>query len=192
MIIHQMNVDTAFLNATLQEEIYMIPPAGLTAIKPGQVLKLNKSLYGLEQSPCNFNLEINDTLLSLGFTRCTTDTCIYVKTVNGNDMYVAIYVDDIIIACKDEEPIEEVKAQLASKYKVKDMGEMDWYLGMRYTRDPTTGIITLDQSKYAGNVLTRFKGLCKISPHYSTSMNENLRLHKWTESYDATLSAKSK
>ncbi len=57
-----------------------------------------------------------DTLLSLGFTRCTADTCIYVKTVNGNDMYVAIYVDNIIIACKDEELIKEVKAQLASKY----------------------------------------------------------------------------
>ena len=62
MIIHQMDVDTAFLNATLQEEIYMIPPAGLTGTQPGQVLKLNKSLYGLKQSPRNFNLEINDTL----------------------------------------------------------------------------------------------------------------------------------
>jgi len=192
MIIHQMDVDTAFLNATLQEEIYMIPPAGLTGIQPGQVLKLNKSLYGLKQSPRNFNMEINDTLLSLGFTRCTSDTCIYVKTVNGNDMYVAIYVDDIIIACKDEELIKEVKAEIASKYKVKDMGEMDWYLGMRYTRDPTTGIITLDQSKYAGDVLTRFKEWYKISPYYTTPMDENLKLHKWTEAYDATLSAKSK
>jgi hypothetical protein len=72
MIIHQMNVDTAFLNATLQF------PAGLTGIKPGQVLKLKKRLYGLKQSPRNFNLEINDALLSLGFTRCTTDTYIYV------------------------------------------------------------------------------------------------------------------
>ncbi len=34
MIIHLMDVDTAFLNAKLQEEIYMIPPAGLTGIQP--------------------------------------------------------------------------------------------------------------------------------------------------------------
>jgi hypothetical protein len=72
-----MDVDTAFLNATLQEDIYMIPPTGLTSIKPGQVLKLNKSLYGLKQSPRNFSLEINDTFLSLGFTWCTTDIYVY-------------------------------------------------------------------------------------------------------------------
>jgi len=50
MIIHQMDVDTAFLNAPLEEDIYMIPPDGYD-IAPGKVLKLKNSLYGLKQSP---------------------------------------------------------------------------------------------------------------------------------------------
>jgi len=69
---------------------------------------------------------------------------------------------------------------------------MDWYLGMRYNRDPISGVITLDQSKYAGDVLAKFKGLYKISAYYNTPMDENLKLPKWKEGYDDNLSAKSK
>ena len=83
MIIHQMDVDTAFLNAPLEETIYMLPPKGLTGIPEGHVLELKKSLYGLKQSPRNFNKDLNTTLLDLGFARCTSDTCIYTKTVNN-------------------------------------------------------------------------------------------------------------
>jgi hypothetical protein len=61
-------------------------------------------------------------------------------------MYMFIYVDDIIIACSDEASIIAVKQLIAQEYKVKDMGVIDWYLGMRYKRDTTTGVITFDQS----------------------------------------------
>jgi hypothetical protein len=59
--------------------------------------------------------------------------------------FLWVYVDDLIIACTDLDTIKTVKLQVAERYKVKDMGEMDWYLGMRYTRSDTTGTITLDQ-----------------------------------------------
>jgi hypothetical protein len=43
--IHQMDVDTAFLYAPLQEDIYMRPPVGMSGIGEDECLKLNKSLY---------------------------------------------------------------------------------------------------------------------------------------------------
>ncbi len=58
------------------------------------------------------------------------------------------------------------------------MGIMEWYLGMRYTRDPISSVITLDHSKYAGDLLAKFKGLYKISAYYNTTIDENLKLPK--------------
>ena len=80
MVIHQMDVDTAFLNAPLEEEIYMLPPSGYV-IGPNKVLKLKKSLYGLKQSPRNFNLTLNKTLVDMGFQRCRSMdmTCTYLS-----------------------------------------------------------------------------------------------------------------
>jgi hypothetical protein len=62
--VHQMDVDTAFLYAKLKEEIYMYPPEGMEGIPEGKVLKLMKSLYGLKQSPMNFNNIPSTSLLS--------------------------------------------------------------------------------------------------------------------------------
>ena len=92
----------------------------------------------------------------MGFKRTVSDVCVYTHIINDFDVTIAVYVDDLIIACTDLETIKTVKLQVAERYKVKDMGEMDWYLGMRYTRSATTGTITLDQSKYAQDVLDRF------------------------------------
>jgi hypothetical protein len=44
----------------------------------GQVLRLRRGLYGLKQSPRAWNAKINAFLLSLGFTACTFDPCIYI------------------------------------------------------------------------------------------------------------------
>ena len=191
MTIHQLDIDTAFLNADLQEEIYMSPPDGIPNIPNGHLLRLKKSIYGLKQSPRNFNINLNKHIESMGFKRCVSDTCIYLKTVNDKDVYISVYVDDIIIACQDDNIIADIKTQIATKYKIKDMGEMDWYLGMRYTRDKLSGVITLDQSKYASDVLTKFKGFYHTSPYHTSPMEMNLKLPVWKDGYENKLSAKS-
>ncbi len=48
--IHQLDVDSAFLYADLDEDVYITPPPGMN-IKSGYCLKLDKSLYGLKQAP---------------------------------------------------------------------------------------------------------------------------------------------
>ena len=118
MILHQMDIDTASLNAPLDEEIYLLPPEGYPD-DDGYILKLKKSLYGLKQSPRNFNNTLHNTITNLGFKRCVSDSCICNKKFNGHDMYMSIYVDDIIIACSDEASIIAVKQLIAQEYKVK-------------------------------------------------------------------------
>ena len=53
LFIESMDVDLAFLNATLKEDVDIDPPAGYPPVAKGMVLKLNKALYGLKQSPRN-------------------------------------------------------------------------------------------------------------------------------------------
>jgi hypothetical protein len=71
----QLDVKTAFLNADVKEDIYVYPPEGLE-VKNGEILKLNKALYGIKQAPHEWNNNIDMTLISLGFHRCVKDTCV--------------------------------------------------------------------------------------------------------------------
>lgn len=82
MVIHQMDVVTAFLNGELSEDIYMSQPAGF--ITPGNlVCKLKRSLYGLKQSSRCWNMVLDTYLKSLGFHQSSADPCVYVQN-RGN------------------------------------------------------------------------------------------------------------
>jgi hypothetical protein len=80
----QMDVSTAFLNGTLNETIYMQQPEGFVDYENPDVRKLNKNLYGLKQAPRMWNKRINDFLLKCGFSRSTSDPCLYYKENDKN------------------------------------------------------------------------------------------------------------
>ena len=73
-----MDVTAAFLNGDLQEEVFMSQPEGFVA--KGQehlVCRLNRSLYGLKQSPCCWNEVLHNSLQKMGFQQSSSDACIY-------------------------------------------------------------------------------------------------------------------
>ena len=47
----QMDVKTAFLDGKLEDEVYRSQPDGIKGGRSGQILRLNKSIFGLRQSP---------------------------------------------------------------------------------------------------------------------------------------------
>ena len=77
----QLDVQTAFLNASVQEEVYVTTPPGYGSVDAAtglpQVMKLKKSIYGLGRSPRNWFNTINDLLKDMGFTPTTPDPCVY-------------------------------------------------------------------------------------------------------------------
>ena len=106
MVIHQMDVVTAFLNGHLKEEVYMQQPEGF--IKPGQehlVCKLKKSLYGLKQSPRCWNKVFHEYLISLGFMQSQADPCVYIRS----KQIIAVYVDDLILITTTDEDMTSIK-----------------------------------------------------------------------------------
>jgi len=110
MFIEQMDVKTAFLHGDLEEEIYLEQPVGF--IKPGEeamVCRLKKSLYGLKQSPRCWNVKMDGTLKEGGFRRCICDTMVYVKGARANQVYLGLYVDDMVIISESMEEVAKVK-----------------------------------------------------------------------------------
>ena len=81
--LHQLDVDSAFLYADLDEDVYLTPPSGMEIQREGFCLKLLKSLHGLKQAPRNWNKNIVDHIKSLGFRQCVADNCLFVKRVGG-------------------------------------------------------------------------------------------------------------
>ena len=75
------------------------PPGCAIKGQKGKVCKLLKSLYGLRQAGRIWNEVLNDFLLKQGFQQCATDECLYhIRLSNGKQLFVIIYVDDIIVA----------------------------------------------------------------------------------------------
>ena len=69
---------------------------------------------------------------------------------------MALYVDDLLLFCKDLTGIQQVKSQLQAIYQMKDLGEADVCLGIQIRRDITTGRLSIDQSAYMQSVLQQF------------------------------------
>ncbi|XP_050339482.1 uncharacterized protein LOC126765840 [Bactrocera neohumeralis] len=71
-------------------------------------------------------------------------------------VYVAIYVDDVLVFSSDKKATQRIKIELSSKFKMNDMGSASSVLGMSVQRDEVKKLIKLDQSEYISSVLKRF------------------------------------
>jgi hypothetical protein len=145
-LVHQMDIDGAYLNATLSEDIHMIPPKelGLT-IKSNQVLKLKKSIYGLKQAGREWNQLFNQSLVRNGWKQSKSDNCLFTKMYGPNTAYITVYVDDLIIAAPDGDSLMDCKTTIKSLFSCKDIGELKHILGIRIQRDKQKKRFYLDQ-----------------------------------------------
>lgn len=139
-----MNV--AYINAHLEEEIFMYPPPGMNIAK-NQVLKLKKSIYGLKQAGLNWNLCITEFLLSKGFRQCVSDTCSFIKGSDLNSyIFILIYVDDIIIGSRNQSMIQSTKETIAKRFDIEDLGRLNYYLGINFSWESSS--IFMSQKTY--------------------------------------------
>jgi hypothetical protein len=160
--VKQLDFDTAFLNATLNEDIYVKIPEGFdrSTLPPGcNALKVNKTLYGLRQAARNWHLEFHDWAISRGYTASELDPCVYIKTVGGHRIYMTIWVDDVLTffpACIAE-TWEADKADMAARYNIKDLGDVQWILNMKLVRDRAARTITLSQQAYIDRMVSDYR-----------------------------------
>uniref|UniRef100_A0A2N9HAW2 Uncharacterized protein n=1 Tax=Fagus sylvatica TaxID=28930 RepID=A0A2N9HAW2_FAGSY len=98
LVVHQMDVKTAFLNGDLDEEVYMDQPEGFVLLgNEKKVCKLVKSLYGLKQALKQWHEKFDTVILANGFKHNGADKCVYSKFTSEYGVIVCLYVDDMLI-----------------------------------------------------------------------------------------------
>eukprot|EP00873_Tetraselmis_striata_P042306 jgi/Tetstr1/462570/TSEL_007556.t1 len=145
MHIHQIDIETAFLNASLKEEIYMRQPKGAED-GTDNVLRLLKSIYGLKQAYREWYELIHKTLTGLGLARSNSDTSMYsMNHPRYGICIVLVYVDDILVVSDSVEWIRSAKSAIGAEFNMTDFGEAAFVLGMDLTRCWASGTIRLSQ-----------------------------------------------
>jgi hypothetical protein len=156
--LRQLDVETAFPYADLEEDVFMSPPAGISVPK-GHCLKILKSLYGLKQAPRNWYNLLRETIKSMGYQQCVLDPCLFVQKGSGDQInLILVYVDDIIVLSDDESHTAEVINKFNTQYAMQDLGDLQHYLGLTIEKRDD-GTIKLHQTAYAKDVVSRFSHL---------------------------------
>jgi hypothetical protein len=130
-------VKTYFLNDVVEEEVYVEKPKGFeTHDRQTHVFRLKKALYGLKQAPRAWYGRIGIFLISLGFTKSKADPNLYYKIGDSGPVILFLYMDDMFLT-GNEKLIVECKKNIASKFEIKDLGMMHYFLGLEVCRNRT-------------------------------------------------------
>jgi len=153
----QVDVKQAYLLSLLPRGVRVVirPPLGFpTAIPEGKILRLLKCLYGLKQSGRHWNKNVHAFITDIegmGFVRSDADPCFYVNT--ENNVFILVFVDDFIIAGRNQQTVKDVLSLFKKKYPIKELGEPSWYLKCKIERNVEEGWLHFSQQAYAEAIL---------------------------------------
>ncbi|KAG8489332.1 hypothetical protein CXB51_017400 [Gossypium anomalum] len=146
--LRQVDINNAFLNGDLTDEVFMQQPPGYVQSGPNSeqlVCRLTKALYGLRQAPRAWFLKLRQFLVSSGFVLSKSDASLFVRVSSALTLYVLVYVDDIVITGSSSDEINCF---------VQHMCKLHYFLGIEVSRS-SSGSLHLSQSKYIRELLTR-------------------------------------
>jgi hypothetical protein len=147
--IAQYDVPQAFLKSVIDCDIFVYPPRGFSEF-PGQMLKLQLSLYGAKQSAALWHNMIDLFLQKLGFVSSPMDPCLYKRS----DALIILFVDDLRVAATPP-VLAEIHAALYQEYPITT-SDGTRFLGMDTLYDIQKGYMTLHMETYIVSIHERF------------------------------------
>ena len=165
-----IDIEAAFLEAELDEDIYIEWPQGaeefgyFTAKETeGTYLKLERAMYGCVQSPLMFFKTYSKHLEAMGLTQSLADPCIWYRHDSDHNLtlLVAVYVDDCIVAGTKSE-IDAFKAGVRKRFNITDLGPIKKHLGVWYEHKVTDAgreYFCMTMESFKEDILTDWKQL---------------------------------
>jgi len=163
--IHHVDVKTAFLNAKMDKKIYIKLPDGVEPEGLEKTCRLDMALYGTKQAGRLLGIKLDKELQEMGAVRSKVVPCLYKwhHPVHGC-IFILVYVDDVIVAGEKVAGVEDVKRFVSSKFEVRDMGEVEKFIGMKVMRNLAAKTLTLSNPGHTATLREAF-GMDKATPH---------------------------
>nr|GEZ92476.1 putative ribonuclease H-like domain-containing protein [Tanacetum cinerariifolium] len=151
----QMDIKSAFLYGTIEEEVYVCQPLGFEDLDhPDKVYKVVRALYGLHQAPRAWYETLANYLLENGFQRGKIDQTLFIKKQKGDILLVQIYVDDLIFGATNKDLCKSFEKLMKDKFQMSSMEELTFFLGLQ-VKQKKDGIF-ISQDKYVAEILRKF------------------------------------
>jgi hypothetical protein len=160
----RLNFVGTYLNSLTKEDIYMKQPEGF--VEPGYedyACKLVHTIYGMMQGGHDWYNTLGKMYDDLGYITSRADPCVRFKKENDNYTITDTYTDDTFGASNNDEEIKRRKEEIGGVWEVKDVGESEYFLGMKVQQDLELGTIRLTQRPYWEHVVNHF-GLAGVTP----------------------------
>ncbi|MBW0480888.1 hypothetical protein O181_020603 [Austropuccinia psidii MF-1] len=149
--IEQMHIKCVFLNSKPDKDLYILQPDGYNSHQPYQYFILNRSLYGLKQSPRCWHIELKKTLTSIVLTPSLTDPCLFYLKDKHKPMWLFFNFNDLVFGGSWN---KEFKTRINQYFEMEDLGQIKYALGIRITQ--LKDCISLIQDKFIKNILEEF------------------------------------
>ena len=122
------------------------PPGFVAQEEIGKVCRLQRSLYGLKQSPRGWFGKFNQAVKTFGMQKSKSNHFVFYKNSTFCIILLVVYVDDIVITRSDSKGILSLKSFPHNQFHTKDLGMLKYFLGVEVMRSKQ-GIL-LSQQKY--------------------------------------------
>ena len=150
------DISTAFLHASLDEEVYVQQPKGhIVKGKEKCVYRLKKAMYGLKNAPKAFSDHFMNILSETGFKQSTKDSCLWYLRRGTHFVYYLFHVDDILVVSNHDTLRNACFNMLEKKLRIRDEGEVKKFLSIEIERR-SDGSYSMSQSKYIERLAKRF------------------------------------
>ncbi|KAE9592424.1 putative RNA-directed DNA polymerase [Lupinus albus] len=170
--LEQLDINNAFLHGDLHEEVYMVPPPGLSLPQPNLVCKLHKSLYGLKQASREWHTTLSAKLISLGYSHSQADQALFTKGTPTSFTAILVYVDDLVLIGNNLVELKHVKHVLHQCFRIKDLGPLRYFLGLEISKSKHG--IHLNQRKYTLSLIE--ESGCLASRLVKTPFDPSIKL----------------
>lgn len=120
------------------------------------VCKLEKSLYGLKQAPRCWNLKFTKFLNEFQFKECEADKCVFVGQFDNEQVYLALFVDDGLIAANSIKTLKYIENRLSDTFKIT-IGDSSNFVGLQISRKRPQKSLVIHQSAYTKKIINKFK-----------------------------------